>query len=380
MSNPPSDSMRSTSHVRPGRLLATIGVVVILMGIAAAVTYFVTVRKIVTASQQRTHDRLMTMTGLANPVRNKLDARFTDADGDLVADAPTDASQLVDPPALVFCYVAQENTDAVKAAWQSFMDALSTATGKPVEFLPVTNSDDQLRALRDGKLHVTGLNSGSVPVAINAAGYVPIARVPTNDPKGTHVEIIVPADSPLKSAADLKQQELTLTEFNSNSGFKAPLVLLRSDFGIEPERDYLIRTSGSHEQSILGVAKKEYQAAAVASDMIDRAASRGDIDRKNLRSIYQSESFPSAALGYAHNLKPELAEKIKEVILTFNIQGTPLATELSVEAEHFLPVSYKNDWALIRRIDDASGTEHVIKDETPSTQPSGEPATTSTEQ
>lgn len=369
MTNPTPDPIPHGRRVNPVRLLLTIIIVVILMGIAAAITYFITVRRVVTASQQGTHERLMAMTGLANPVTNKLGDRFTDADGDLVADPPTDPSKLIDPATLAFSYVAQEDTETASAVWQPFMEALSKATGKTVEYLPVKTSDDQLRALRDGKLHVAGLNSGSVPIAVNAAGFIPVARVPTNDPEGTNVEIIVPADSELKTAGDLRDHELTLTEFNSNSGFKAPLVLLRSDFGIEPERDYFIRTSGSHEESIRGVARKDYHAAAVASDMIDRLAARGEVDRKKIRTIYESESFPSAAIGYVYHLEPQLAETIRKVILSFEIQGTPLVQEFGgVKNPHFLPVTYKNDWALIRRIDDASGNKHVIKDES-TTQP-----------
>jgi phosphonate transport system substrate-binding protein len=33
-----------------------------------------------------------------------LDARFTDANGDMVADAPTDPKQQIDPSVLIFAY------------------------------------------------------------------------------------------------------------------------------------------------------------------------------------------------------------------------------------------------------------------------------------
>lgn len=370
MSNTPPDSSASNSGVRPGRLLAIIFVVIVLMGVAAFVTYRVTVRSVIENSEAASHARLMEMTGMANPVAEKLDARYTDADHNLIADRPTDPSQLIDPPTLVFSYVAQEQNEAARDAWKPFMDALAKATGKPVEYLGVSSIDDQLIALRDGKLQVTGFNSGAVPTAVNLCGYVPVCRIPTSDPKGTHIEIIVPAGSDIHAISDLKDRDLTLTDYTSNTGFKAPLVLLRSDFGLEPERDYHFRTSGGHEESIRGVASKNYQAAAVAADMIDRVASRGDFDRKSITTIYKSESFPSASLGYAYNLTPALEAKIKEVILNFNIQGTALAKELGVEVEHFPPVNYREDWSLIRRIDDAYGTKRDASKLTPTSQPS----------
>ena len=39
----------------------------------------------------------------------KLDSRYQDADGDLVADIPTDTTQLVDPDTLIFAYTPVED-------------------------------------------------------------------------------------------------------------------------------------------------------------------------------------------------------------------------------------------------------------------------------
>jgi phosphonate transport system substrate-binding protein len=282
----------------------------------------------------------------------KLADNFTDADHDLVADPPSDPKQLIDPPTLTFCYVADDEPEKIRDEWKPFCDHLSKVTGKPVEYLLFKTIDEQLKAMQDGKLQVSGLNTGSVPQAVNNCGFVPVCRVPTSDPAGTHIEIIVPTSSPVMKLADLKGHELTLTEPNSNSGYKAPMVLLSSDYSLQPERDYVIRMSSAHEASISGIAKGDYQAAAVAADMLERAEADGGIAKNQFRSIYRSESFPSAALGYVYNLKPELADKVKEAMMSFEAKGTPLEAVFGDGGDgKLLPVSYKNDWALIRRID-----------------------------
>ncbi len=163
---------------------------------------------------------------------------------------------------------------------------------------------------------------------MNNCGFVPVCRVPTSDPTGTHIEIIVPTSGPINSLAELKGHELTLTEPNSNTGYKAPMVLLNSDYGLQPERDYVIRMSSAHEASIEGIAKGDYQAAAVAADMLERAEADGNIAKNQFRSIYRSESFPSAALGYVYNLKPELANKVKEAMMSFQAKGTPPRSQI----------------------------------------------------
>ena len=174
-----------------------------------------------------------------------LASRFTDADGDMLADPPADAKQFIDPPTLMFCYVADEEPEKVRDKWKPFCDYLSKATGKPVEYLLVNSIQDQLKALQEGKLQVSGLNTGAVPYAVNTAGFIPVCRVPTGDPAGTHVEIIVPAASSITKAPDLKGHELVFVDPSSNSGYKAPIVLLKSEDSLEPERDYVIRMSSA---------------------------------------------------------------------------------------------------------------------------------------
>src|SRR5215210_3183131 len=122
--------------------------------------------------------------------------------------------------------------------------------------------------MRDGKLHVTGVNMGNVPLAVNAAGFVPVAKLAGDSGAAYQMEIIVPASSAIKGPEQLVGHELALTEAGSNSGFKAPLVLLQSHYSLAPGRDFGIRYSGGHEASIEGIATKHFEAAAVANDVL----------------------------------------------------------------------------------------------------------------
>jgi phosphonate transport system substrate-binding protein len=332
-------------------------VIVLLIVIAAAVgagaMYMIQVHKPLEENRNANAEMQLSMPAVTVPEVTKLAEKFKDANDDYLADVPTDAKELIDPPKLVFCYVGQEDTEKYQEEWKPFCDHLSKVTGKPVEYFAAKNSEEQIKAMEEGKLQVTGLNTGAVPLAVNVAGYIPVCRVPTNEQKGTHIEVIVPASSSITKLSDLKGHELTLTDPNSNSGYKGPMVLLRSQYSLEPERDYVIRISGSHDTSIEGIAKGEYQSAAVAADMLYRAEQMGMIKKDGFKSIYESENFPSAALGYVYNLKPDLAAKVTEALMTFDIKGTPLEQDFGTESQtKFVPVNYKDDWAVIRRIDE----------------------------
>ena len=353
----------ATSRVGRSSTMLILMLAVLVSAAVSVVAWYMLVKRQLAAGEQETRKQLLTAIGLNRPVTNGLDPKFTDADGDLVADAPKDAKDQIDPPTLMFCYVAaDERGEEFKEAWADFMKHLSDATGKPVEYLMLTSERDQLIALRDGQLHVTGLNTGRVPIAVNACGFVPVAMLADADGDGkTHTEIIVPADSPAKSLSDLRGRELTLTDAGSNSGYKAPLVFLK-DHGLLPERDFMMRFSGSHDDSIRGIASKRYQAAAVAADVLQRAVGAGEIKPEQYRAIFKSEPFPTAGLGYAHNLKPELAKKVHDALLSYKWAG-PSTEKFFTGAgqKGLVPVTYKDDWSLVRRIDDAIGYQHVVK-------------------
>jgi phosphonate transport system substrate-binding protein len=304
------------------------------------------------------------MMGLSQPVENRLHARFTDADADLVADPPGSPDDWLDPPELAFSYVSSAQGDeGYPEVWQEFVEHLAQATGKPVRYLQLGSQDEQLRALKTGALHIAGLNTGSVPIAVNDCGFVPICTPGNQDGRIDYVmQLLVRADSPIQNVRGLRSHTLTLSDRNSNSGFKAPLTLLMSDFGLQVERDYLVRMSFSQDASIRGVASGRYEAVAVASDLVKRAVERGHIKPDQFRVLYESEPFVAAAIGYLHNLKPELADAVRQACFDFEWAGTRLEKEYaSIGADRFVPVNYKNDWSIVRRIDDAVGYHHSVE-------------------
>jgi phosphonate transport system substrate-binding protein len=259
--------------------------------------------------------------------------------------------------------VAGRDAARQKEVWKGFAEWLAEVTGKAVEQQTFTGVEEQLKSLKEGRLHVTGLNAGSVPLAVNACGFVPLCTVGREDGTfGYTMEIIVPADSPIRRPADLRGRRITFTRLVSNSGFKAPVVILRSEFGLEPGRDYDWAFSYGHGESIRMVAGGKCQAAPVASDMLAMAIEQGTVDPASIRSIYRSERFPPAAIGCLYCLKPELVAKICTALLDCDWKKTGLIDELGSSGEtRFMPISYKDDWAAIRRIDDLMGHLHAVQ-------------------
>lgn len=286
---------------------------------------------------------------------------LTDADGNLVADAPAEAGDWVDPQALLFSFVGSPEAEAVEQAWLPMVEHLKNVTGKPVQYVRFNSAADQLKALKEGRLHVTAVNTGNVPEAVASCGFVPVATpAKNNSAQGYTMVIIVPVDSPIQSPQDLAGKQIAFTTAGSNSGYKAPIEVLMRQFNLLPEANYQFVFSMGHEQSIKGIADGKYQAAAVASDLLDQAIANGEASSSDFKTVYTSELFPSVAMGHVYNLKPELAESVRTALMTFNPQGTSAAGQLAKDVTGFTPVSYKDDWALVRRIDELRPADSAL--------------------
>lgn len=293
--------------------------------------------------------------------RGTLDSRYCDRDGDLTADLPLDQSKWSDPSTLIFAYTPVEDPAVYAKVWDGFIDHMSKATGKKVVFFPVQSNAAQIEAMRSGRLHVAGFNTGSNPLAVSCADLVPFAMMASPDGSfGYEMEIIVPAGSSINSPADIKGRTLALTSPTSNSGNKAPSALMKSEFGLVKDVDFKTTFSGKHDNSVLGIANNDYEAAAVANSVLNRMIKRDVIKASQIRTIYKSQTFPTTGYGHANNLHPELVAKIKQAFFTFQWAGSDLQKEFKKEGQ-FISIRHKNDWDVIRKIDAANGVNYACK-------------------
>jgi phosphonate transport system substrate-binding protein len=309
---------------------------------------------------------LMSLGGTASAQdcpRGDLDERFCDTDGDLIADIPTDPSEQIDPDTLIFAYTPVEDPAVYKTAWSDFLEHLEAETGKDVVFFPVQNNAAQIEAMRSGRLHIAGFNTGSNPLAVNCAGFRPFTIMAAPDGSfGYEMEILTYPGSGIESVEDIKGKQLAFTSPTSNSGFKAPSAILKSDFDMEAERDFEPVFSGKHDNSILGVANKDYPAASIANSVLARMIERDVISEDQIVSIYKSQTFPTTGYGVVYNLTPELQEKIQNAFFNFEWEGTSLQEEFEKNGEgQFLPMNYKEFWEVIRKIDAANGVSYACE-------------------
>ncbi len=289
--------------------------------------------------------------------RGHLNDRFCDADGDALADPPTDPAKLLDPDTLIFSYTPVEDPAVYEGTFQDLLKHLTEKTGKNVSWFPAESYAAQVEAMRSGRLHIAGVAAGAVPYAVNIAGFHPKVTMDKIDGSlGYTLQLVVPAASDIKTVADLKGKRVAHVAPSSNSGDTAPRVLFKQ-MGVTPGEDYEILYSGKHDNSILGVVNGDYDAAPVASSVLERMIERGVVEKDALRIIYESSPFPRTAYGTAYNLKPELADAIAQAFLDFDFQNSSLFEEFK-DTKGFTPVEYKDDWVNVVAIQIETGATY----------------------
>ena len=174
------------------------------------------------------------------------------------------------------------------------------------------------------------------------------------------MELITHVASGITTVAQLEGKTLAFTSPTSNSGFKAPSAILKSEFGLVADTNFSTTFSGKHDNSVLGVLNRDYDAAAIANSVMARMVDRGLVDASKIRTLYTSQSFPTTAYGHAHDLEAELVGKVRRAFATFDWKDSALKQEFDKE-DQFVPIDYAKVWETVRRIDTANGVTYDCK-------------------
>jgi phosphonate transport system substrate-binding protein len=259
-----------------------------------------------------------------------MDPRFKDANGDLVADAPTDPKQWIDPPpwslptrplktppctprsgtASSITWPRSPASGAVLPGAKQRRAARGHARGPPARgrlqhrLQPAGRELRRLRALRDDgqQGQPLRLRDGDhhLPGQRHRQG-----RGHQGQAHGLHVRdlqlglqgAVGPAARPVQDG--------------SRQGLHAGL-----------QRQARQLHPGRGQQGLPGRGHRQ-----LGQD--PHGSARCVVKPEQTKVIYKSQTFPTTGYGHVYNLKPELAEKVKQAFFSFNWEGTALAAEFN---------------------------------------------------
>jgi phosphonate transport system substrate-binding protein len=295
---------------------------------------------------------------------------LADADGDMVADPPADPKKLVDPPTLVFAVLGSD-VQAELDTWKDFLAHLEEATGRKVtlEHRSYINREDFVRLREGSDVHILQLNTGAVVPAVTLGGFVPLAVPAAADGSfGIRMEFIAPADYRIQGLEELGDKKVPVTDrtlalgnTRSFSGYRAPMALLMSKYGLRPYYDYTPIYGGTTADLILGIRDRRFRLAPVAGDYLKRrvVTETGDpvAERKiapdQFHTVFTSDPYPPACVGVVHNLARPVRDAVAKAFVGYQFKGTSMEREFAPANQvQFVKCDYKKDWEVVRKVDD----------------------------
>ena len=249
------------------------------------------------------------------------------------------------------------------------------ALGVPVE----------LRASSDYSGITSGLLSGELQAAaLGAAGYAtiflqdpqaiePIATLLQEDGTvGYHSVLLVRADSPYKTLADLRGRSLAFTERLSTSGFLIPYYELTKQ-GYDPEQFFgRLAFSGSHAQAVADVLNRQADAGVTWSSGVGdhangysqghlrRMVERGSLDMDDVRILWTSELIPAGPLVVRKDLPKEAKDIFRDVLLDLADRDPEcferIVGDAAVDFEPITHDRYQNLIDIRRKVGNAAGS------------------------
>jgi phosphonate transport system substrate-binding protein len=248
--------------------------------------------------------------------------------------------------------------------YRELIDYLATRSNHEVDLIQRKTYGEVNEMLAKGQIDVAFICTGPYVTGTSASGFKAIATPIIRGKPFYQSYLIVHKDSSFQSFADLRGKNFAFTDPESNSGALVPRYWV-SLIGAQPESFFnTFSYTYSHDNSILAVAKKLVDGAAVDSHIWEYYQKHNDFYVKNTIVIKKSEPFGSPPLVASDALDPTIRSNLVGIIMDMHNdpQGAVILSELMIDrfvepkAEWYLPVG-----KMLRQVDPRGGFKNVAE-------------------
>ncbi len=212
-------------------------------------------------------------------------------------------------PALHLGVVSVYNPRLMFLKDQPMVDYLTRTTGRPWDLVVVPSDERLVEDLCSGKVTGALLGAFAYVRARAACRAVPVAALATGGRPATRGLVMVRADSPAKSLADLAGKQLGLGPPMATASHLAVRAML-GDAGLRPGIDVACRHYAHQEEAARAVLLGEVDACGVREFVGDQYVRRG------LRVLARSEEIPGFLLALTPGGAPELRDELIRALVT----------------------------------------------------------------
>jgi len=218
--------------------------------------------------------------------------------------------------ALTIGLIPAEDSQAMIESSRQVLDALQQQLGMPVKPFVATDYNGVIEALRAKKLDVAYLGPFSYVLASSVAEVEAFSVAVTKKTGQSAYRSVILArkDSGLRSVAELKGRNFAFVDPSSASGHLFPKAGLQQT-GLDPDAYFgRVVFSGSHDASILAVANRKVDAAAVADRIFNSAVAKGTVKQDDFVVLWSSRPIPESPMVWRKDLDPALKEKLARAL------------------------------------------------------------------
>src|SRR5215813_3846288 len=165
---------------------------------------------------------------------------------------------------------------------------LAKQLGHEVNLIIPTNYNATVEALGNGSLDFAYLGGLTYVKARKQYGVIPLVQ--RSSDLEFHALFITGAGSTIHSLTDLKGKNFVFGDINSTSGHLMPYYELRQA-GIDVEKDFKYRYTGSHPATAKAVESGAADAGALDETVYNSMIAEGKLDRTKVRVFYTSKPF-----------------------------------------------------------------------------------------
>ncbi len=210
--------------------------------------------------------------------------------------------------------LAKRGAATAMGKWKATGDYLTAKLGEPVTIIPLKFTAIE-PMVKDGKIDFMLANPAFYVEMEKKYGVKAVATlINSRDGKALNAfggVILVRANSPIKTLADIKGKKFMCVKYSSFGGAQMAWRLFLEN-GIDPKKDFAVFAEGKkHDNVVLAVKNGVMDAGTVRSDTLERMAAEGKINMADFRIINQVQDdfpfvhstplypeWPMAALGH----------------------------------------------------------------------------------
>jgi phosphonate transport system substrate-binding protein len=248
--------------------------------------------------------------------------------GVLAGCAKKDSGSYV-PKELTVQFVPSQNAETLEAKAKPLEKLLGDKLGIPVKVSVSTNYNTIIEAMASKQVDV-GFLPPSAYVLAHDSKTPPAADIllqaqrfgvedATGSPTTSLVDfykamIIVKADSPIKTLADLKGKKIAWQNVTSAAGYLYPAYMLKKA-GVDPEKDVTGVTVTGHDKGVLAVLNGDVDAAAIFQDARTIVAKDFPDVFTQTRVLGYSDKIPNDTISVRPDMDKDWQKKISQAFI-----------------------------------------------------------------